>query len=79
MQRLHRACSGLLGDRQPVLPLPQSCGGVETLPLSVAARAGGCLLVEWTGLETPRLVKDGPFDELQVKDNKSAVTLTLSM
>ena len=35
--------------------------------------------MEWTGLETPRLVKDGPFDELQVKDNKSAVTLTLSM
>lgn len=33
--------------------------------------------MEWTGLETPRLVKDGPFDELQVKGNKPAATLTV--
>lgn len=50
---------------------------METPSLSVAARAGGCLLMEWTGLETPRLVKDGPFDELQVKGNKPAATFTV--
>lgn len=33
--------------------------------------------MEWKGVESPRLVKDGPFDELQVKDNKPAATLTV--
>ena len=33
--------------------------------------------MQWTGPQSPCLVKDGPFDEFQVKDSKSAATLTV--
>lgn len=33
--------------------------------------------MEWMGPESPSLVQAGAFDELQLKDNKSASALTV--